>query len=196
MRPSSPSPSIAAFGEPSSRVMSRPPPSASSVTVKGFYLTALTRELASQGHYLDGPRFREFSDYPLEVAHQLVLECAQRLYPDERRSSALRRVGWIIYPTLLSTMIGRVIFGSLGDDVPAVLRAAGRGFEVSISEGRYEAVRITSQAAEVRVRNFHLFPDTFLVGIFEGLLARYGHAGAKVTPTLLSHCDVDLTMSW
>ena len=51
-------------------------------------------------------------------------------------------------------MVGRVIFGSLGDDVPAVLRAGERGFQVSISRGRYEPVYIRDREANVRVRDF------------------------------------------
>jgi len=183
--------------DPPSRTRSLPPSPAESVTVKGFYLRALVRELAEQGHHLlDLPTFRDFADYPQTLAQRLILECAQRLYPSERRNDGLRRVGWIIYPTLLTTMIGRVIFGSLGDDVPAVLRAAGRGFEVSLSEGRYEVLSLERRIALVRVRNFYLFPDSFLVGIFEGLFAHYGLADAKVTATLLGPYDADLRMEW
>lgn len=183
--------------EPPSRALSRPPPPVESTTVKGFYLRALVRELAEQGHHLlDLPAFRDFGDYPQTLAQRLLLECAQRLYPNERRHDGLRRVGWIIYPTLLSTMIGRVIFGSLGEDIPAVLRVAGRGFEVSLSEGRYEVLTLLSRSASVRVRNFYLFPDSFLVGVFEGLFAHYGKPDAKVKASLLSGTDVDLRMEW
>jgi uncharacterized protein (TIGR02265 family) len=176
---------------------SKAPSSSHGVTVKGFYLSALVRELASQGHHLTTPgNYRDFADYPLSQAKELVDETGQRLYPHERKGEAQRRVGWIIYPTLLSTMVGRVIFGSLGDDLPAVLRIAGRGFEVSLSRGRYEPVHIAANAAYVRVRDFPLYPDTFLRGVFEGVLAHYNAGEGKVDVRKLSPTDVDFNLSW
>jgi uncharacterized protein (TIGR02265 family) len=178
-------------------VRSRAPASASTATVKGFYLRALVKELASQGHHITpATSYRDFSDYSVSAAYDLLLECKQRMYPEERRSEALRRLGWIIFPTLLSTIVGRVIFGSLGNNVPALLRAAGRGFEVSISQVRYEAVELGERSATVRVYGFPLFPDCFLTGVFEGGLAHYGYDEAKVIPRMLSPTDVELQLSW
>jgi uncharacterized protein (TIGR02265 family) len=176
---------------------SKAPSSPTDVTVKGFYFSALVRELASNGQHLT-PRasFRDFADYPLSQAKELLDETAQRLYPHERKNEGLRRVGWIIYPTLLNTMVGRVIFGSLGDDLPAVLRIAGRGFEVSLSRGSYEPVKINARDAHVRVRDFPLYPDTFLLGVFEGVLARYGFDEHKVDVRKLSPTDVDFHLEW
>jgi uncharacterized protein (TIGR02265 family) len=167
------------------------------VTVKGFYLSALLRELASHGHHLTArSTFRDFADYPLTTARELLDETAQRLYPHERKQEALRRIGWIIYPTLLSTMVGRVVFGSLGNDLPAVFRIAARGFEISLTRGSYEPVTITARSAHVRVRDFPLYPDSFLVGVFEGMLAHYGFAEGRVDLRVLSAVNVDLYCRW
>ncbi|MDB4977754.1 MAG: hypothetical protein JWN48_6095 [Myxococcaceae bacterium] len=186
--------------------LSRPPVTAAgtpaiaagpAVTVKGFYLRALLKELADNGQHLtDVPSFREFGDYPLSVARELLYECAQRLYPHERRAEGLRRLGWIIYPTLLSTMVGRVVFASLGDDLRTVLRIASRGFEISITAGKYEAVRIGARDADVTVREFPLHPESFLLGVFEGVLAHYGLADGVVRVRPLSATDVDFHLSW
>lgn len=169
----------------------------STSTVKGFYMRALIKELASQGHHISpAVSYRDFGDYPIAAAHDLLLDCKQRMYPAERRSEGMRRLGWIIYPTLLSTMVGRVIFGSLGNDLNAVLRAAGRGFEVSISQVRYEPIELNERSAKVHVYDFPLFPDCFLVGVFEGALAHYGYDDAQVNARMLSTQDVELTLSW
>lgn len=167
------------------------------ITCKGFYFRALHKELADNGHHLTQPNtYRDFGDYSLNEARELLLACAERMYPNERQEEALRRIGWIIYPTLLSTIVGKVIFGSLGGDVCAALRFAGRGFEVSISEGRYEAVRIGERDADVSIRDFPLFPSSFLVGVFEGALAHYGFADSRVRARVLSSRDVDLHLEW
>jgi uncharacterized protein (TIGR02265 family) len=173
------------------------PASSPGVTVKGFYLSAMVRELATHGHHLTSrASFRDFSDYSLTQAREILDETVLRLYPQERRGEGQRRVGWIIYPTLLSTMVGRVIFGSLGHDLGAVLGVLRRGFEVSISRGSYEPVEIRERDAHVRVRDFPLYPDTFLLGAFEGLLAHYDLADGKVEVKKQSATDVDFYLSW
>jgi len=172
-------------------------PSTPHGTAKGFYFRALLRELESQGQHLpDRPQYREFHDYPLADAHALLVECAQRLYPSLRRHEAMRRLGWIMFPTFLSTMVGRVIFGALGNDLVAVLRAGARGFEVSTSEGRYEVIELGEHAAHVRVRDFPIHPESFLVGVFEGLLAHYGFDEGKVQAIGITPTDYDYYLSW
>jgi uncharacterized protein (TIGR02265 family) len=172
-------------------------PSTPGGTAKGFYFRALQRELASHGQYqAEATPYREFNDYPITDAQALLAECALRLYPSLRRPEALRRLGWIIFPTFLSTMVGRVIFGALGNDFPAVLRAGSRGFEVSISQGRYELVELDKQRAHVRVRDFPLYPDSFLAGVFEGALAHYGFDEGSVLATSITPTDCDFYLSW
>ncbi|HEY6879138.1 MAG TPA: DUF2378 family protein [Polyangiales bacterium] len=175
---------------------SKSPGAVPPATVKGFYMSALVRELASHGHHLTTPSYRDFADYPVEQAIELIEETAQRLYPHERKGEAIRRVGWIIYPTLLNTIVGRVIFGSLGSDLPAIFRIAARGFEVSITRGTYEPVHIGQRDAHVRVRDFPLFPENYLAGIFEGVLARYGFSEGKVEVRARTPSDVDFYINW
>ncbi len=144
-------------------------------TGKGFYFSSFLREAASNGQHLDGyGPYREFKDYPLKEGIRLVAECARRLYPDEPIREAIRRIGWTVFPTLLSTMIGKVVFGALGDNIPAVMGMSPRGFEVSMSRGRSEIIRVSAHDAEVRISDSYLYPDCFFVGVFEGTLAHYG----------------------
>jgi uncharacterized protein (TIGR02265 family) len=170
---------------------------APSITVKGFYLRALRKELSDNGHHLTTEAsYREFGDYPISAAQELLRECTRRLYPSETRVEGLRRIGWIIYPTFLATMVGKVVFASVGNDIREVLRVAGRGFEISLSAGRYQAVRIGERDAYIAVRDFPLYPDSLLVGVIEGAFAHYGYAEAKVEPKVLSMTDVDYQLSW
>lgn len=144
-------------------------------TVKGFYCSALLKEAASCGQHLSGyGPYREFKDYPQHEAIRLLAEVARRVYPDEPMREALRRLGWIMFPTLLTTVIGKVVFGALGDNIPAVIRMAPRGFEVSMRQGEIEVLSLGDREAELRVSNCYLFPDSFFVGVFEGTFAHYG----------------------
>ncbi len=144
-------------------------------TGKGFYFAAFVREAVSNGHHLEGfGPYREFKDYPLKEAIRLVAECARRVYPDEPLREGIRRIGWSVFPTLLSTVLGKVLFGALGQNIPAVISMSPRGFEVSLNRGRSEILRVTDRDAEVHVSDFYLFPDCFLAGVFEGMFAHYG----------------------
>lgn len=150
-------------------------------TVKGFYCTALLKEAASFGQHLNGyGPYREFKDYPQSEAIRLIAEVARRIYPDEPVREAIRRLGWIVFPTLLSTMVGKVVFGALGDNIQAVIRMAPRGFEVSMHDGEVELINVSEHESEVRIKNCFLFPDCFLVGVIEGTFAHYGK-DAQVT---------------
>lgn len=165
-------------------------------TAKGFYFRAFLRELAHQGQHLEGyGPYRDFSDYPLREAVALLRECGQRMYAAEPPREGLRRLGWVVFPTLLSTVVGRVVFGALGNDMQAMGRNAPRGFEVSLSHGRCEALRVSERQSELRVTNFHLFPDSFLVGVLEGSGAHYGHE-LEVKMRQLGEHDYDFLCSW
>jgi uncharacterized protein (TIGR02265 family) len=165
-------------------------------TAKGFYFRAFLRELAHFGHHLEGfGPYRDFSDYPLREGMLLLRECAQRMYASEPPREGLRRLGWVVFPTLLSTVVGRVVFGALGNDMQAMSRNAHRGFEVSLSVGRCEAVRVAERESELHVTDFHLFPDSFLVGVLEGSAAHYGHE-AQVRVRQVGEHDYDYFCSW
>ena len=160
-------------------------------TAKGFYLSAFLRETASNGQHLEGyGPYRDFKDYPQQEAIRLIAECARRLYPDAMLREGIRRIGWSVFPTLLSTMIGKVVFGALGDSIPAVARNASRGFSVSLNGGTCEALRVSANEAELRVEDCFLFPDCFLVGVFEGAVAHYGKdAQVEVANVGKGRCD-------
>ncbi len=159
--------------------------------VKGFYSTAVLREASLSGQHIQGyGPYREFKDYPQAEAIRLLAECARRMYPDEPIREALRRMGWTVFPTFLSTMVGKVVFGALGDNLPAVMRMAPRGFEVSLSHGRCEVLSVTEHEAELRISDFYFFPDCYLVGVIEGTLAHYGRdAQVQIRPRDNSECD-------
>jgi uncharacterized protein (TIGR02265 family) len=144
-------------------------------TSKGFYASAFLREATSNGQHLEGyGPYRDFKDYPQQENIRLIAECARRLYPDEPLREGIRRIGWSVFPILLSTMIGKVVFGALGDNIPAVVRMTPRGFEVSLNQGRCEVLHVAENEAELCVSDCYLFPDCFFVGVFEGALAHYG----------------------
>lgn len=166
-------------------------------TAKGVYFITVMRELAQQGHHLEGfGPYRDFGDYPVATAFTLLLEAANRLYPNDPTREAIRRIAWNMFPALLGTMVGRVLFGALGNDMLAVARYCDRGFEVSLSQGRCQTVRAERGLIELKVTNFQLLPDCFLVGVLEGWLAYYGYDGDVLIRPAAHPKDVDYLIRW
>ena len=165
-------------------------------TVKGFYFTALLRESSQAGQYLDGyGPYRDFKDYPAAEVARLLAECAERMYPDQPKGEGLRRLGWVIFPTLLTTMVGKVVFGALGNDFNSVMQHAHRGFEVSLNTGRCSLEVLNERDGVLHVKDFYIFPQHFLVGVLEGAMAHYGHEG-NVGLRLLGPGEGLFHLSW
>ena len=166
------------------------------VTVKGMFIKSLVDDVARAGVELDRPRYRAFKDYPLTELMEVELQAARLLYPNATTRSALRRFGWDAFPTLMSTMIGRVIFAPVGRDMAAVIRLATRGYRVSLSDCEVRVVDTgEDRCVEVHLGRIYNFADSYQVGVFEGAIRHYGYE-PNVTVRRRSSSDIDLLVRW
>ena len=65
-------------------------------------------------------------------------------------------------------MIGKVMFGVLGNDIGAVLRVSPGAYEAVLSHGRAELVDSGPRHARVRLSNVATFLDSYHVGVLRG----------------------------
>ncbi len=94
--------------------------------VKGMQLQALLDECKRKGRPLERRKYQSFLDYPGE---ELVLaQAAALVWPDEPAREGLRRLGRVVYPTLKSSLIGRVVFGAVGADVRLLWPLVSKGY--------------------------------------------------------------------
>lgn len=151
------------------------------VTVKGMFFQSLLKEAKAHGKELSWPAsYVAYKDYPIEGYLYLSVEVAQALYPDVSLREGLRRLGRKVYPTLLQSMIGRVVFGALGGDVHALMKLVPKGYSISAKVGKVEAVQVTDSFALLRFQEFYGFYDSYHVGVVEG-----GIIACQKTPEVL-----------
>jgi len=93
-------------------------------------------------------------------------------------------------------MVGRVVFGALGDNVLLVLANVSRGFEISMAgDTACECLLLQPGHVELRVSRCYLFPDCFMLGVFEGGMAHYG-ADARVSIRMEGPFDCEYLIEW
>jgi len=156
-------------------------------TVKGMQFQGLLDECARRGRAIPGRRYVAFRDYPGAELVELLAMCAERLYPDQAPREGLRRLGHIAYPTLKRSLLGKIVFGALGNDIRGLLKLVTKGYQLSGSTGRAEVLEYGDAEAIVRLEDIYTFIDAWHVGIIEGAAATYAKDPVvkmkRLTPT-------------
>jgi uncharacterized protein (TIGR02265 family) len=182
------------------------------------FLNACPRDASTQGAFLqyihdavafrvgsaparlyDGlPRNRwlPFLKYPLRELMRLVVNAATILHPREPLAEGLRRVGWFAYPSLASTMAGRVLLFAFGETLEDVVRAVPKVYAITVPLARVSLTMQTKRHFRLSFRGVHCFVDTYHRGAIEGAIWCYGfRPSVKVTAGPM-HCDADMVVDW
>jgi len=180
-----------------SRYLARVEATPSNATVKGMYIDTFLQTLDRKGISMPTTkRFMSFKDYPLRDYMSMLLEACPKLHPHASIAEALKLQGRLVYPTLVSSTIGKVIFSIAGRSWTAALPLTARGYEISLNPGSAQAHDVTQNSAIVSLRNVHNFAECFHVGVMEGAMEIFRVSGT-VTPQKLDElCDVDLVLKW
>jgi len=166
-------------------------------TVKGMYIQAFLSTLDQRG--LPRPnkqRYIVFKDYPLRDYMRMLLDACPELYPECSIREALKLQGRLVYPTLVSSTVGKVIFAIAGSDWNAALPLASRGWEISLKPGSATLLERTETSAVLALRDVYNFADCFQAGIMEGAMELFLVEGTVVPQPKRRVCDVDLVMHW
>jgi uncharacterized protein (TIGR02265 family) len=174
-------------------ILQRLPPKA---TQRGMFLNGILDEAIKQGKPFPGEkRYTAFKEYTVAEGYRLSVEVAKHLYPGLPVKESFRRLGHTIYPTLLSSMIGRTLFGFLGRKVDAVMRLVPKGYAISSKEVEVE---LTECADHLALFRFYSFPDfdlSFDIGTLEGIVLF-----CKKTPQCFtkrnSASEAEILVSW
>lgn len=102
-------------------------------TTKGMFFEQIARPARSCGVDCQA-RYVAFRDYPLRDYMRLIADYGAARHPGMPVREALRRVGWEAFPTLMSSVAGRVIFAFAGRDVRSALRLAPDAYKHSLSQ--------------------------------------------------------------
>lgn len=164
-------------------------------TVKGMQFQALLDECARHGRAIPGRRYVGFRDYPGAELVELLAMCAERIHPGEPPREGLRRLGHIAYPTLKKSLLGKIVFGALGGDIPSLLGLVTKGYALSASTGKASVLEVAETEAVIRLEDIYSFIDAWHVGIIEGATTTYAK-DPVVRMKRLSPTSADFWIRW
>ena len=164
-------------------------------TLKGMFFQDLADQLAAAGHDTSGRSFSAFRDYPTRDYLTFLVEASKKLHPKVPLREGLRRLGRSAYPTFAETRIGKVVFGVVGGNLPAIMRLAGKAYRIADSVARADAVEVTDAHARMLLKSVYVFVDAYQVGVFEGaVLAARRVPEVAIRPVSLH--EAELLVVW
>jgi uncharacterized protein (TIGR02265 family) len=155
-----------------------------STTLSGMFFDAVATAARRANVTLASalPRYLSFRFYPLRDFARLLVEAAPALYPDEPMRQALRKMGRAAPYNLLSSTVGKVVFGP-AEGVHAILGTISQTYPINLRPSAAEVTEHGERFAVVRLSDVHYFLDCHHVGILEGTLQYAGVRGSvRVRP--------------
>lgn len=165
--------------------------------IHGMFVAAVVDAAAARGVTLPSARERYlgFRKYLLREHAQLLVEAAQGMWPRLSLRQGLRKLGRGAPRALVSSMVGRVVLGSVEGPVE-VVRAMARSYPIHAQPGSLDVEVLAPGSAVVRMRQIHHFLDSHHVGVFEGVLRYAEVTEPRVRIRMLSRVDADLLCEW
>ena len=164
-------------------------------TLKGMYISGLWEALASKGVSGAPPSVQQFKDYSLSLFMELLLDSTLTLFPRERPTRGLVRLGHLAIPTFASSIVGGVLMGTAGRNWSLALHLISRGYEVSLKPGKVTLADRGAGWALLQFRDVWNFGSSYQVGVIEGLMSWCNLTGSIVA-TELSPSSTDLRIEW
>ena len=168
-------------------------------TCKGMYfndLIGMIRELPTevQGQIpMERPKYASFRDYPLHEHMRLSWAATPHLFPGKSTCAAYRELGWRAFPLFAGSMIGKVIFGILGDDLDSIFNVAGKGMARSLNPGTMTSEKIGERHFRIEMRDVYGVIDPYYVGVCEGAIQHAGFTpDVRVRNLSLSSAILDI----
>jgi len=165
-------------------------------TMTGLFLAAVVREAERLHVKLPSARERygSFRPYPLREHAELLVQASRALWPTVPIRQSLRKLGRGAPRTLVQSMVGRVVLGSVEGPME-ILRAMAKSYSIHTQPGKLEVIDLGPGRAVVRMTEIHHFLDSHHVGVFEGVL-RWAQVTGTVRIHVYSRTDADLLCEW
>ncbi|HMA94368.1 MAG TPA: DUF2378 family protein, partial [Polyangiaceae bacterium] len=140
-------------------------------------------------------RYVPFRDYPLIEQVRLIPEIAGVLYPDLSLREGILRLGRTVCPSFSASLLGKVLFSAVGNDVTMLIRAGSKSYTLSSNVGRFEVLELRDNFARVSLRDMFNFVDCYQVGILEGALMMLGKQ-PQIQIRLDSLTSLEAELNW
>lgn len=164
-------------------------------TIRGLFFQHVYAECEAKNVEIPPKRYVAFREYPMVDFIDLVVVAAPRLYPGRPLRGALRDLGASVYPMFIETTLGRVMRAFTGASYTHVIEAAPRAYAAATSDAIVEVKNLTAGSAEIAMRNVPVFPESYLIGVWEGAMPSCGCTGV-VEVALASINEAHFKIEW
>ena len=141
-------------------------------------------------------RWVAFKTYPLHNFMRLCHNVSRIAYPSVPMGEALRRCGWLCYPSFAATMAGRVVLFAFGTTLEDVFLAAPRSYALGLPGSWGQVKMLGERHAYVEYRQVYSFASTYHVGVIEGAIKSFGFSPHVRIRTYPQRSDIDLDVRW
>ncbi len=172
-----------------------------SATVKGMFCSQLFEhtqrvspktDLAAEAN-VPARRYLAFKDYPYSEWLRLCVTASRCCFAHLPLAHALRKMGNEAYETMLSSVLGKVLFLALGRDVGRVLENGPRAYGVTIRCGSVTARRVGPKQIQYQYKGMPGLLETYQVGVIEGaVVATGGRPKLAIELEDLAHATIDI----
>jgi uncharacterized protein (TIGR02265 family) len=122
-------------------------------------------------------RYTRFKFYPQREFAQALIEAAGIFYAGVPLRTALRKMGYAAPRSLIESVMGRVIFGSV-NGTPDMLEAMAKTYPLNVRPSRVDVLEKDKHHVIVQMHNVPYFLDCHHVGVFEGTMKYAGQDGS------------------
>lgn len=138
---------------------------------RGMFFADIAEALKQRGLPAAAAKpYNAFGNYPQRDFIMFAGTAARTIFPECTQREALRRIGQLAYPTFKKNILGKVMFGVLGNDVSAIMKLVPKGYAATLSHGRADYINGGPNFAHIKLTDIHTFLDSYQVGLFEGTL--------------------------
>jgi uncharacterized protein (TIGR02265 family) len=181
--------------DPAEFVRSTPP----TAMIRGAFITNLLTMARSAQRELScvdpKKKYHAFKDYPLSEHVEILSEVARVVHPALMFGEALRQIGQRIYPLFASSLVGKVIFSTVGHSPPSLLSAGAKAYNVSASVGSVKTISLDDHHGHFFLDEMYNYVEQYHVGIMEGAIKVIGYEPQILTKPI-SRTSSEFYVTW
>jgi uncharacterized protein (TIGR02265 family) len=165
--------------------------------VAGMFFIALAAGAQMRGCTLPSARERyvQFTFYPVAELARLLVEAAERFYPNFSLRQALRALGSSGPRAFVASTLGRVTLGS-AEGVHAAVAAVASTYKINLRASRVAILDSGPNWVIVGMEVVPYFLDSHHVGVFEGTIRYAGVDDGRAQIASRSSASAELLLSW
>jgi uncharacterized protein (TIGR02265 family) len=165
--------------------------------IAGMFFIALAAGAQRRGCTLPSARERyvQFTFYPVAELARLLVEAAERFYPNLSLRQALRALGASGPEAFLASTLGKVTLGS-SEGAHAAVAAVANNYKRIIQPSRVAILDSGPNWVIVGMEMVPYFLDSNHVGIFEGTIRYAGVDDVSAQIASRSSSSAELLLSW